>query len=1126
MPSQLSVTSSDYFESDDPEFLEALQNTVLPGDLPSTPQIPQKRVREDDKSDGGHEPQEVDVVQYATEDYDTYGPSRFGQFGEYMHRKRAKLQIQNTDILQADAPLSTIFNGISIYINGWTEPSVQDLRRLVVQHGGTFQPYLDKKSLVTHIVTCSLTPSKTVEFKHMKVVRPDWLVQSVAAGTLLPWQNFIFHAEDKSDAIQEARTIQRTLSDIIKKGHTRQGPMSIGTLELLDKPDRSSASAHKPAESASNPEGFNIPVIASNESRRPVPESALCYAINRTNPFAERVMADPEWRKAHTAVAPDFIEGFYKNSRLHHLSTWKAELKLLVQEAQRHAESGFFDGDSGRKVTSEHVDSVDCSMKHAEFVLKSPSKNKGKARPIDDNERVIMHCDFDSFFVAAGLIDRPHLRGKAVVVCHSQGSQGGASSTSEIASASYEARKFGIRNGMSLQQARRLCPEVATMPYEFERYKQFSLKFYTILMRRADDLQAVSVDEALIDVSGSVALLRAKQALEHASPDPAHDLAESIRAEVRSATGCEISIGISHNILLARVATRRAKPAGSYHLLQDNIEEHMRDLEITDLHGFGWSQRQKAIEKLGTTCLGDLVGKSKSVLCDALGKMMGETLYNAIRGVDNRKLESDKPRKSVSCDINYGIRFETSDQAEVFIRRMASEVARRLREVSMLGRSITLKVMKRDPTAPEEPPKFMGHGACDVFNKQMPLLGALGQATADELAIGDHAWKLLRSFNFDPKELRGLGIQIQKLEPEVAVLPAGQSKLSFKPVPKNTTSRTKTPIVQETTATLKTGLATAAGQVQRHDEPDVDLPTFSQVDKDVFNALPPEVREELQNEYKRRSESPAVVGDGSLLRRSATPGLSGLQFPQKTMGTNMKRITQQLAPRNQPALSPRKTGLLTGNRGSVVNVSDTELQKLQIDPAVFAMLPDSVKREQIVMARLVKSRGTVPEVPEGPRKTLRPAQRRVTRSPSRPSVYAPAPKAKYAQPAVLRQQGRDNQTLQFTEADDIQTVIETWVDGYRNWAPKDRDVEFFKKFLLKSVDFSVAGDTGVETAISSMKWWLVLLRRHWGAHEHAIEANGQSKEQAVGVAWWRAFRSVKDEMDFVARQRFGGHLAI
>lgn len=113
-----------------------------------------------------------------------------------------------------------------------------------------------------------------------------------------------------------------------------------------------------------------------------------------------------------------------------------------------------------------------------------------------------------------------------------------------------------------------------------------------------------------------------------------------------------MSIGIAHNIMLARLATRRAKPASSYHLLPDDVPEFLAPLEIGDLWGFGWSTSKKAEEKLGVKSLGELAKKSKSTLCDALGKGTGETLYNAIRGIDERKLESDKPRKSVSCEIN------------------------------------------------------------------------------------------------------------------------------------------------------------------------------------------------------------------------------------------------------------------------------------------------------------------------------------------------------------------------------------------------------------------------------------------------------------------------------------------
>jgi DNA repair protein REV1 len=185
------------------------------------------------------------------------------------------------------------------------------------------------------------------------------------------------------------------------------------------------------------------------------------YAMHKSNPNAQRVMADANWRAAHTSIAPDFIEGYYKNSRLHYLSTWKAELRALVQEAQERVENGTnmeegdvtLLGDAAKFVGTQLLD------------VASPDSRKGKKKATCYTDRVIMHCDFDSvrllllsklavepnlaqFFVAVGLLSRPELVGKPVAVCHSQGAQGGASSTSEIASASYEARRFGVKGGM------------------------------------------------------------------------------------------------------------------------------------------------------------------------------------------------------------------------------------------------------------------------------------------------------------------------------------------------------------------------------------------------------------------------------------------------------------------------------------------------------------------------------------------------------------------------------------------------------------------------------------------------------------------------------------------------------
>ncbi|KAI0648432.1 hypothetical protein C8Q79DRAFT_906130 [Trametes meyenii] len=1126
-----------------------------------------------------------------------------------MTRKRAKLQVQNAEMdIDEENPVqrSRIFLGLQIYINGWTEPSVQDLRQMIVRHGGIFHAYLDKKSLVTHVITCSLTPAKVREFQHMKVVRPEWLVESIRVGTLLPWQDYIFRPGERVEGAQGRQVAQKSLFDGFvsqaqrlptqnESSHIRPTtpePVAGGGHNPPALPQASSSRvppARLPAPQTPKKQTFlsprksapTTPTHAPHTTDPSLPEDAVRvsgYAAFKSNPHAERAMQDPAWRAAHTSVAPDFIEGYYKNSRLHHLSAWKAELKDLVAEAQERAEGAGAEewrrlatqpeadsvgGGSGSNASQAAVERVaqqniggrglesgglegDVSMRGARLVKRAPGKGKEKAA---NEERVIMHCDFDSFFVSAGLIDRPHLRCKPVVVCHSQGGTGGAASTSEIASASYEARKFGIKGGMSLQQARKLCPTVMTIPYEFQRYKQFSLQFYTILMAHADDLQAVSVDEALIDVTSSIARicteLTERTEGDNEPIDPAKDFAEAIRAQVRKVTGCEVSIGIAPNIMLARLASRRAKPAGSFHLTAEAAPAFLAPLDIDDLHGFGHSARQKAAEKLGATNLGELAKKSRATLCEALGRGTGETLYKAVRGVDERRLESDKPRKSVSCDINYGIRFENNEQAEAFVYQMAEEVSRRLESIEMRGRSLTLKIMVRDPGAPIEAPKFLGHGICEVYNKQAPLIAPGGKATSDDKIIGEHAWRLLKSFNFDPNELRGIGIQIQKLEKVSGVQEAelGQAVLPFKRVEQSRPVRAEptTKVLGSTTRKEAPPPRIAIQPPSQEDDEvqiienpaklhqaqvDVDLPSFSQVDMSVFEALPEDVRKELEAEYKRRSATPGPApkdpSPGPPLEFAKTVGLT-------VKGTNFKRITRQLAPRNRPLLSPTNKLFAKRVYTSSIRVTRSELRRYGIDPGVFAALPPEMQREQ-----LAAHRAPGVTVYTGTRKVLKPSSGRARGSSTSGGIVfrpPPAPKAVYLMSPTLKQQGKaKGEKLCFSETDDLQRVIEAWVDGFREHAPNQRDVDYFAKFLVQCVDGTRSSDSGIERAVAVVKWWLVLLRRHFGAWEDIPENVQESEKlgttEMVGRAWWRAFRQVKVKMDEVARKKFGGCLSL
>ncbi|KAJ7650454.1 hypothetical protein FB45DRAFT_18894 [Roridomyces roridus] len=975
--------SSDYFEDEDPAFLEALNQAALPGDVAINSE-------DDDEEPPLAQPS---LKRPYAQDETIYGPAHFDGFGEYGRRKRAKLQIQNSDTV-ASGTKSDMFKGLAVYINGYTEPSVQELKELLVQNGGIYQPYLDRKSAVTHIVTCVLTEAKTREFKNMKVVFPTWLTESAKAGELLSWRDFQF-----------------------------------------------------------------VQSLAP-KAQAPLPSGTPRYAAESSNQNAQRAMANPGWRAAHTSVAPGFVKDYFEHSRLHFMSAIKAELVQLVKQAQTNAEE---------KLAQQE----DTSM----VLLKSPGKGKGRA----DEERVIMHCDFDCFFVSVGLVSRPELRGKPVVVCHSQGNQGGGSSTSEVACASYEARNFGVKNGMSLQQARKLCPQVCTMPYEFDRYKKASLEFYTILMSLADAVEAVSLDEALLDVTKAVA--RFESQIDDAE-DPAKAFAESIRAQVREATSCQISIGISYNILLARLATRRAKPAGAARISPADVSELMATLDITDLWGFASSSRDKARDKLGSSALSIIATKSRASLCDALGPKTGEKLYDAVRGIDHTVLRSDKERKSVSAETNYGIRFNSNDQVRSYLQQLAANVKQRLKEVKTLGRQITLKIMKRHPEAPVEGPKFLGHGRCEVFNKSRPL----DRATSDSDIIAERAWDMLKSFNFDPTELRGIGIHITKLESIDGPTDPKQAKLAFDAAPRVPSARA----------------SVAASAIE-------------EVDPDVLAALPADVRQELEQEW-RRSESPfpGKPPAPAVQRGSGPASAPQGVFPQR-QPTRMQQSGLKLGARSAGYVIDKKS--LHPNRppNAFLRPTDADLRSLDIDPEVYAMLPQSVQREQLTRARLTKA-GGVPEV-SGERLVLKPKKY----LPPPDLFRQPPPYAKYPDPPKLRQRTADK-VLFFTEADDVQGIMQTWVQAFRKFPPNEKDIEFFAKFLVQSVDSKMSTDTGVERAVSIVKWWLVLLRRYWGDYEHFDQP--EEEDARVAMAWWRAFRSVKDRLDVVACKKFGGRLCI
>ncbi|KAH9819932.1 hypothetical protein DFH28DRAFT_1021465 [Melampsora americana] len=807
-----------------------------------------------------------------------YDAIQFGQIGQYMANKRLKLKVQESLLRDADGLKGSrpqFMAGLVIHVNGYTTPPLSEIRKMIVVHGGTYMAYLDHKSVITHIIATALTPKKREEFRLYKVVTPSWLVDSVEAGRLLPWSDYTLNSATKNisknimggEVTGGLPGAQRTLFSMSKEtgkpGYTQVTPKPT--------PSSISTSHHK------HPSNLLAGLNKGKSKYTPTPPLTSAPSTsspdqNRSEPVTDHSPAPRS--DAGTSVkptdntddvtpildsnAPNFIQEYFKQSRLHHLSTWKADLLQKVSTL------------TDKKVarTGKHL---------------PPKKLIGD----ETDGRTIMHIDFDCFFISAGLIKRPDLRGKPVAVCHAQTNQPtGQRSTSEIASCSYEARAFGVKNGQTLGKAREICPQIQTIPYDFKLYEEISLKFYNILLSYADELQAVSVDECLIDISSKKPNSSSTEIQQNALTE----LANEIRAKIRSSTGCEASIGISHNILLAKLATKKAKPAGTYHLHGPQITQLLGDLKIDDLPGVGWAQKSDIETAFQVSNVAQLGQISVSQLIDVMGPIRGKTLHLYSKGIDDRPLKSSHhDRKSVSAVVNYGIRFKNQEsggaqQSYAFIKELSLEVSRRLVELGLRGRHLSLKIMKRAANAPVESAKFMGHGVCDELSRTNKISGPGDSATDDGLQICEEAWKLLKTLNIPPEDLRGIGIQIQKLEKnKVGQVnnTNGQSTLTFKPgklqssfrdlagPPKVVQAITPKPNPPNKCMAPK---ASTSKQTLQSPPPCTQLiiPSSSQIDPEVVDALPTPMRNTVMKSIDLSRASTTIKTPSNQVRQANT----------------------------------------------------------------------------------------------------------------------------------------------------------------------------------------------------------------------------------------------------------------
>ncbi|XP_042508382.1 DNA repair protein REV1 isoform X3 [Macadamia integrifolia] len=643
--------------------------------------------------------------------------SPFTNFGSYMVEKNRKLR----DQFEAEASSSSLgdsnsgkslFHGVSIFVDGLTVPSSQELKVYMLKYGGHFENYFSRHR-VTHIICSNLPDSKIKNLRSfsggLPVVKPTWLLDSVAANRLLSWVPYqLEQLANKTRSQQKLSAFFPKRSIVFENGETSTSCCSHAELEeplliggtskgaLLAEggestKDISQCGGGSVFESGKHVEVEEDPAAAEKyielktsepsstdmedensigEAHLPSPcrpsASGSSYCLDKASPNSR---TDGPSNMCHSTLGdPNFVENYFKNSRLHFIGTWRNRYRKRFPSLP--------DGEKYRK-------------RHANA-------------PAACQRTSIIHLDMDCFFVSVVIRNHPELRDKPVAVCHSDNPRG----TAEISSANYPARDYGVKAGIFVRDAKALCPHLVILPYNFEAYEEVADQFYDILHKHCNKVQAVSCDEAFLDV------------MDLEDGDPEH-LASTIRLEIVETTGCTASAGIAENMLMARLATRTAKPNGQCYIPHDKVYDYLNELPIKALPGIGRVLEEKLKRSHIQTC-GQLHMISKESLQKDFGAKTGEMLWNYSRGIDNRMVGVVQETKSIGAEVNWGVRFNDLKDSHHFLVNLCKEVSLRLEGCGLQGRTITLKVRKRRKDA-GEPTKYMGCGDCENLSHSMTV---------------------------------------------------------------------------------------------------------------------------------------------------------------------------------------------------------------------------------------------------------------------------------------------------------------------------------------------------------------------------------------------------------------------
>lgn len=296
--------------------------------------------------------------------------------------------------------------------------------------------------------------------------------------------------------------------------------------------------------------------------------------------------------------------------------------------------------------------------------------------------RAVIYADLDSFFSSVEIKKRPELKGRPVIV----GADGDPEKRGLVFAASYEARSSGVRSGMPLKKARKLCPDASFLPVDFEAYERESERFMAILSDYSPLVESFGLDEAFIDVMHDPGQEPFQRAVV---------IAREIKERVRRELGLTVSMGVAPNKLLAKMSSDHGKPDGFFTLDEKDVEKFLRDLPVRELCGVG-QRVERRLKDLGINTVGELARTPWQHIEKNFGAEIGRTLHEHARGVDESLVVPFLEPGSLGREVTF-----EEDTSGLFIIKetlyaLTEDVVSRLKAQGTKSTAVTIKIRFSD----------------------------------------------------------------------------------------------------------------------------------------------------------------------------------------------------------------------------------------------------------------------------------------------------------------------------------------------------------------------------------------------------------------------------------------------